>query len=65
VVDAQVDRWQQATRNSITEICLDCGVTNLTHFNRVFRRWTNKSPRQYRNESPAHAGGVCTEWIPG
>jgi len=51
-----------ATRKSITEICLDCGFTNLTHFNRVFRRWTDKSPRQYRNESPAHAGGVCTAW---
>ena len=51
-----------ATRKSITEICLDCGFTNLTHFNRVFRRWTNKSPRQYRKESPTHVGGVCTAW---
>ena len=50
------------TRKSITEICLDCGFTNLTHFNRVFRRWTKKSPRQYRKESPTHAGGVCTAW---
>jgi AraC-like DNA-binding protein/ligand-binding sensor protein len=51
-----------ATRKSVTEISLHCGFTNLTHFNRVFRRWTGKSPRQYRNESPTHAGGVCTEW---
>jgi hypothetical protein len=50
-----------ATRTSITEICLDCGFTNRTHFNRVFRRWTDKSPRQYRNEFPAHSGGGCTE----
>lgn len=33
---------------SVTEICFQCGFTNLTHFNRVFRRWTDMSPRQYR-----------------
>jgi transcriptional regulator GlxA family with amidase domain len=49
-----------ATRKSITEICLACGFNSLTHFNRVFRRWTSKSPRQYRNESPTGAGGICT-----
>jgi AraC-like DNA-binding protein len=33
---------------SITKICFACGFSNLTHFNRVFRRFENCSPRQYR-----------------
>jgi AraC-like DNA-binding protein len=42
------------TPKSVTEICFQCGFTNLTHFNRVFRRWTGVSPRQYRaNTVPA------------
>ena len=36
------------TPKSVTEICFQCGFTNLTHFTRVFRRWTEMSPRQYR-----------------
>lgn len=36
------------TRKTVTEICFLCGFTNLTHFNRVFRHWTDASPRQYR-----------------
>lgn len=38
------------TRKIITEICFQCGFTNLTHFNRVFRHWTGSSPRQYRQK---------------
>ncbi|MFZ4397429.1 MAG: helix-turn-helix domain-containing protein [Kiritimatiellia bacterium] len=33
-------------------MCFQCGFTNLTHFNRVFRRWTGLSPRQYRLPKP-------------
>jgi AraC-like DNA-binding protein len=40
------------TRKTVTEICFQCGFTNLTHFNRVFRRWTGVSPRQYRTSKP-------------
>ncbi|MEI6972145.1 MAG: PocR ligand-binding domain-containing protein [bacterium] len=40
------------TPQSVTEICFQCGFTNLTHFNRVFRRWTGFSPRQYRKSKP-------------
>jgi AraC-like DNA-binding protein/ligand-binding sensor protein len=36
------------TPKTVTEICFQCGFTNLTYFNRVFRRWTGASPRQYR-----------------
>ena len=38
------------TRKIVTEICFLCGFANLTHFNRVFRRWTGSSPRQYRQK---------------
>ena len=40
------------TPKTVTEICFQCGFTNLTHFNRVFRRWTGVSPRQYRKSKP-------------
>ncbi len=40
------------TPKTVTEICFQCGFTNLTHFNRVFRRWTGLSPRQYRQPKP-------------
>ena len=36
------------TPKTVTEICFQCGFTNLTHFNRVFQQWTGASPRQYR-----------------
>lgn len=36
------------TTQSITEVCAACGFNSLTHFNRVFRRGTGCSPRQYR-----------------
>lgn len=42
------------TRKIITEICFQCGFTNLTHFNRVFRRWTGFSPRQYRQRTSSN-----------
>jgi AraC-like DNA-binding protein len=40
------------TPKPVTDICFLCGFTNLTHFNRVFRRWTGLSPRQYRQPKP-------------
>lgn len=36
------------SQNSITDICFACGFNSLTHFNRVFRAFEQRSPRQYR-----------------
>lgn len=35
---------------SITEICLESGFNNFSHFNKEFRLFTGKSPSAYRNE---------------
>lgn len=36
--------------NSISEICLESGFNNFSHFNKSFKRFTGKSPSAYRNE---------------
>ena len=35
---------------SITEICLESGFNNFSHFNKAFKLFTGKSPSAYRNE---------------
>lgn len=35
---------------SISQICLDCGFNNFSHFNKEFKLFTGKSPSAYRNE---------------
>lgn len=35
---------------SITEVCFESGFNNFSHFNKQFKKFTGKSPSQYRNE---------------
>ena len=35
---------------SITEICFESGFNNFSHFNKLFKKFTGKSPLKYRNE---------------
>jgi len=35
---------------SIADLCFECGFNNFSHFNRVFKKVTGKSPSQYRKE---------------
>ncbi|MBN1671161.1 MAG: PocR ligand-binding domain-containing protein [Kiritimatiellae bacterium] len=42
----------RGTRKTVTEIALDVGFNNVTHFNHVFRSWEGTTPSEYR-----HAGG--------
>lgn len=35
---------------SITEVCFESGFNNFSHFNKQFRKYTGKSPSEYRNE---------------
>jgi len=39
----------RTTRKSIAEICNLCGYSNISHFNKVFRRRTHRTPTAYRN----------------
>ncbi len=45
---AEARKQLMDTRKSITDICFACGFNSLTHFNRVFRAFERRSPRQYR-----------------
>ncbi|WPV02019.1 AraC family transcriptional regulator [Mucilaginibacter sp. cycad4] len=38
----------QDKNRSIANICYECGFNNLSYFNRQFRKFTNKSPFEYR-----------------
>ena len=35
---------------SITDICFESGFNNFSHFNKLFKKFTGKSPLKYRNE---------------
>ena len=35
---------------SITDICFACGFNNFSHFNKLFKEFTGKSPSKYRSE---------------
>lgn len=35
---------------SITDICFESGFNNFSHFNKLFKHFTGKSPLKYRNE---------------
>ena len=42
-----------ASDRSITQIAMDCGFSSAAAFNKVFRRYFDMSPRQYRNRTSA------------
>lgn len=37
-------------QSSITDICFESGFNNFSHFNKLFKKITGKSPMKYRNE---------------
>ena len=37
------------TKLPVIELAMDCGFENLSHFNRVFKKLKNKTPREFRN----------------
>ena len=51
----EAKRLLRQTDRSVTEIALDSGFNNLSHFNRVFRKLEGRSPTQYRNERRAES----------
>lgn len=44
----QAKRLLEKTDLSVTEVCLECGYSNLGNFLREFRRYTGNTPLQYR-----------------
>lgn len=38
------------SHSNITDICFECGFNNFSHFNKLFKKYTGKSPLKYRNE---------------
>lgn len=46
----RAERLLLETRNSITQISKEVGFSNLTHFNRMFKRITGCSPREKKKE---------------
>ncbi len=44
----KASEYLRNSSQSITDICFACGFNSLTHFNRVFRKFYQCSPMQYR-----------------
>lgn len=38
------------SHSSITDVCYESGFNNFSHFNKLFKKFTGKSPLKYRNE---------------
>lgn len=38
------------SHSSITDVCFESGFNNFSHFNKLFKKFTGKSPLKYRNE---------------
>ncbi len=41
-------RMLAETTRSVNEIAEDCGFANISNFNRIFKRYKNQTPREYR-----------------
>ena len=46
----QAMRLLEETDLPVTEVCLECGYNNLGNFLRAFRKYTDTTPLQYRNQ---------------
>jgi YesN/AraC family two-component response regulator len=44
----------------IQEVAEQCGFLDVNYFTRLFKRYYNKSPREFRNESAAYTEGTNT-----
>ncbi len=42
------------TTRSVAEICLDCGFNNISHFNRLFKKKKNCTPKAFRELYKRH-----------
>ncbi len=36
------------SNKNITEICYDCGFNNISNFNRIFKKYRNSTPSEFR-----------------
>jgi len=34
---------------SVSEICFECGFNNISNFNRIFKKWKNCTPKEFRD----------------
>lgn len=42
------------TTQSVAEICFDCGFNNISHFNRLFKKKKNCTPKEFRELYKRH-----------
>ena len=46
----QARRLLSETNQSISDISIECGFNNFSHFNRLFREYAGKSASEYRKD---------------
>ena len=52
---ARILQQEAHGQRPITEIALSCGFSNLSHFSRVFREHTGRSPSEFRTSLSVRA----------
>ncbi|CAM3521665.1 Regulatory protein LuxO [Vibrio aerogenes CECT 7868] len=49
------------THIKITDVCMSCGFGDLSHFEKMFKRYIGCTPRQYRNSQRAEKHDLSSE----
>lgn len=52
-IDFALRIMQEAPEKSITEIAMKCGFSTSQYFDAVFKKWTGKTPTEYKGEKGA------------
>jgi AraC-like DNA-binding protein len=51
-------KYLRDRKNTLTEIACLLGYSEVSAFNRAFKRWTGSTPLDYRRDSQSRAGSV-------
>jgi len=52
-----------STRDSVSEICFQCGYTNLSNFNRLFKKYKGITPLEYRQQAKYNVSAKHKQYI--
>lgn len=51
------------TQDTVSEICYQCGYTNLSNFNRLFKKYKGMTPLRYRQQAKYNVSNLDKKYI--